>query len=93
MSAPTLADCYVPVPLRWRHVTAGDTIVTPDGALWHIGQRTPAGDVYAVRGEDEHTGTPDPDALVTVLVPATEREALTAARDELAAQVTERRTA
>ena len=99
MTAPSLADCYVPVPLRWRHVQPGDVIVGKDG-LYVVAELAPAvgaATTVAVRlvrtRKIEWSGSVDPDEVATVLMLATERDALTTVRDILGGQLTERRTA
>ena len=96
MTAPELADVWVPVPLRWRHVQALDTIIGKDGHLWSVRQVTHrAGGtlVDVARGHTFHAADVDPDDAVTVLMPATERDAMTLMRDQLGAALIERRTA
>lgn len=90
-------DAWVPVPLRWKHVLAGDVFVARDGELWQVEETGPSPrtsyDVIAVRGAQVHKADVDPDAVVQVLVPVTERDALRLTRDELGARLVERRTA
>lgn len=96
MTAPELADVYVPVPLRWRHVQAHDVFLAKDGALWTVRQishRDGGTWVDAGLGLAFHAADVDPDDVVTVLVPATERDAMTLMRDQLGARLIERRAA
>ncbi len=94
MTAPELTTAWVPVPLRWRHVIAGDVIVGRDGTPWLIVTRGCDGSVGAMHTDDDrHTSAVDPDATVQVLVPATERECVELTREQLGARLIERRTA
>lgn len=90
-------DVFVPVPLRWRHVVSGDVIVGKDGALWIVGDNElPRGGVQvrARQGGDRFfVRDVDPDATVKVLISATERDALRLTREQMGAQVVERREA
>ena len=86
-------DAWVPVPMRWRHVVAGDVIVGHDGGLWLVAVRGRDGLTTAMRtGADQHSAPVDPDDVVQVLVPVTEREAVELTRDQLGARLIERRT-
>lgn len=85
------ADCFVPVPLRWRHVQAGDVIVGTDGRLWHVIGITSSGRVHAAHGALAVPADVDPDEVARVLVPVAERDAMTMCRDDLGARITERR--
>lgn len=95
-------DCRVPVPLYWRYVQAGDTIVGLDGKDWHVTAIGPdqwgRARVTAVNADDvvsrpASTSEPgiDPDAPVTVLVRVDERDALATHREILGARVIARR--
>lgn len=96
MSVTLPADVFVPVPLRWRHVVSGDVIVDRSGELWIVGDNElPRGGVQVRArqgGEKYFARDVDPDDVVKVLVPVTERDALRLTRDQLGAQVVERRT-
>lgn len=86
-------DAWGPMPLRWRHARVGDVIVTGAGqtrALWVLTQVETFGRTTrtaAVSGTRRHQAEVDPDAVITVLVPLVEREAIRAAREVLGAAV------
>ena len=86
---------WVPVPLRWRHVIAGDVFVGADQRLWIVADAANQAGHYAVEvrtGLDTYTDEVDPDDVINVLVPATERDAVELTMDELGARLVERRT-
>jgi hypothetical protein len=89
------ADAWVPVPVRFRHVVPGDVFVGRDGALWHIRATGVLGRniVSADQGENNRATPVDLDDVVQVLVPVGEREAVELTREQLGAQLVERRTA
>jgi hypothetical protein len=90
-----LATSWVPVPLRWRHVIAGDTFVDRNGALWHVTRVGMTADGFAAVAAqaDAVTGSPvDPDDVIPVLIPVSERDAVELTRDQLGARLVERRT-
>lgn len=93
MSAP---DAWVPVSLRWRHVLPGDVFVARNGELWQVEETGPSPrtsyDVIAVRGAQVHKADVDPDDVISVLVPVTERDAMELSREQLGARLVERRT-
>jgi hypothetical protein len=97
MTPDELATAWVPVPLRWRHVIAGDTFADRDGALWHV---TMAGDLWrrgslsvsAIKGEFPMDAQVDPDDVIPVLIPVTERDAVELTIDQLGARLVARRT-
>lgn len=95
MATTLPADVFVPVPLRWKHVVSGDVIVARDGELWIIGDNElPRGGVSirARQGGDSYFARDvDPDDVIKVLVPVTERDALQCTRDQLGARVIDRR--
>lgn len=97
MTAPELADCWTPVPLRWRHAIEGDVFVGRDGALWRVDQANsfgPAGiEVVVSCAAATHAADVDPDEVVHVLVPVTERDAVELTREQLGARLVDRRTA
>lgn len=93
MTAPELADCWIPVPLRWRHVQPGDVIVGKDGRLHYVTESRRAGGTWSCNVHGYGLVYPMPDEVATVLMLATERDALTTVRDILGGQLTERRTA
>lgn len=97
MTAPGLADCYVPVPIRWRHVIAGDLFLDRNGNPWHVTDANTRGRtgcrVVAVCRDLTLDRAVDPDAAVTVLMRADERDAANLLRTELGARLIERRSA
>ena len=88
------SDGLVPVPMRVRHVAAGDVFVSRrDGSHWRI---TEAGDVlWRIDGREvtvEQDGRVvvselDPDHVLDVLVPAAECDAVELLHAELGAQL------
>jgi hypothetical protein len=87
------ADCWVPIPLRWRHVRPGDVVVLKD-KLWEVtatDMHEQWAEAFVARGEKTHRADLDPDATVPVLVRHQEREALQTAREQLGATVVDRR--
>lgn len=90
-----MSDAWVPVPLRWRHVRAGDVFYSPKTEdLWTVTKIEHRGDFLA-EVRVTHNGRPhlvemDPDATVAVLVPVPERDALRVCRDELGARLVSR---
>lgn len=97
MTPAQLATAWVPVPLRWRHVHAGDVFVGGDQRLWIVhAVGAPPGRgrllVAADCGADEYSGEVDPDDRVNVLIPATEAEAVELSIEQLGARLLERRT-
>lgn len=86
-------DAWVPVPLRWKHVRAGDVFYSAKTEdLWTV-TKIEHGSPSVVRVT--HNGRPhlvemDPDATVAVLVPVPERDALRVCRDELGARLVSR---
>lgn len=89
------ADCFVPVPIRWRHVLAGDVFVDRNGQLWHVvaanPHRTGLITVAAERGDESLTQQLDPDDVIHVLIPVPERDAVELTRERLGARLVERR--
>lgn len=83
----------VPIPLRWRHVAAGDLIVGKDGAPLLVRQ-APAPDnestTCVVTPNGEWSGRVDLNRVAQVLVPAPVVDAMCLVRDQLGARVTER---
>lgn len=99
MSPDELARCWVPVPMRWRHVQRGEVMVGSKELLRVI--HCAPGDAgrwmvtvgAMVAGPDAlWAGPVDPDELVSVLVQVPERDARSLALEELAATVIGRRT-
>jgi hypothetical protein len=83
----------VPIPIRWRHVHAGDVVLGLDGSLWAISGRDGGGTWTARRGPQVYTSTPDLDDVISVLIPVPERDAVELTRETLGARLVERRTA
>jgi len=89
----------VPVPMRVRHVVAGDEFVSArDGSHWRI---TQAGDLlWRIGGREvtveceERAATKalDPDHLLNVLVPVDEADAVELLHDQLGARLITGRT-
>ena len=85
-------DVFVPVPLRWRHVVAGDVFLGADGRLWCV-ENMHQGAVCVRNARDQVADRVDPDDVVSVLVPVVERDAVELTREQLGARLIERRTA
>lgn len=88
MTGPVPADAWVPVPMRWRNVRAGDVVLDPDGRPWMVVDaiastmgRGPW--VHVQRGDQFHGKERDPDATVPVLVALAERDAVERVREQL----------
>lgn len=83
--------CWVPEPVPWRCVAAGDLVLgagTP-ASVWVVTSRF--GDRVTIsRGRVEKTSQPDPDREVRVLVPRAERDAWLLLRDVLGARLVSR---
>jgi hypothetical protein len=95
MTPEEFATCWVPVPLRWRHVVAGDVIAGKGGHAWLVEQVPP---FYVLnRGAERYPGPDgkrhpvDPDEVVQVLTPVPMAQAMALTRAELGTQVIERR--
>lgn len=90
-------DAWVPVSLRWRHVLAGDVFLGHNGKLWHVEETGPnprtSYSVIAVHGAQVHKADVDPDDVIPVLIPVSERDAMQLTREHLGARLVERRTA
>lgn len=83
--------CWVPIPLRWRHVLPGDVIVGKGKLLMvQAVARKPSSILINLHGHAADFRR-DPDETVSVLVPFAEREALVLLRTELGARVIERK--
>jgi hypothetical protein len=98
VTVPELADCFVPVPMRWRLVAAGDVFVAKDGRLWSVGALGPrvrGSGLYVAAhcGLQSYETHVDPDDVIHVLIPTPERDAVLLTRDQLGARVFARRTA
>jgi hypothetical protein len=93
-----IADAWVPVPLRWRHVQVGDVFFSAKtGDLWLVTAAEnradrPARRVTVAHGGATHTAEVELDDIAQVLVPVIERDALRLSRDELGARLIDRRT-
>jgi hypothetical protein len=92
MTTEELAQVWVPVSLRWRHVVEGDVVIGGDGAPWAIVDVDHLGTWVARSGRREYQSMPDPDDVIEVLVPALERDAVELTREELGARLVARRT-
>lgn len=91
MTATLPADVWVPVPLRARHVIAGDVIVGKDGSLWPITESRATGGTWSINVANFGLDYPDPDDVIPVLVPVIERDAVELTREQLGARLIERR--
>ena len=87
----TPPDCWVPVPIRMRHVQPGDVILSKDGQPWMVDVATIHGRLQVNRMREDMNVTVDLDHVIQVLVPVSERDAVTLTRDQLGAQVESRR--
>jgi hypothetical protein len=92
-------DVLVPVPLRWRHVIAGDVFIGRDDQEWIVTKNGyhwewTGWDLFVEReGRVVRAGRRiDPDDVVEVFVPAVERDAVELIREQLGARLIERRT-
>lgn len=95
MTPDELALTWVPVPLRMRHVIAGDVFVSRvDGTLWHVNKSkvTTVGGWGLVvdQGDLVLSDHGDPDDTVDVLVPVLERDAVELTIEELGARLVSR---
>jgi hypothetical protein len=94
MTAPAPDLAWVPTELDWAAVVPGDLILGSDDQPLLVAAFTVQDRQMAVQLAGHPQPYPvDPQATVRVLVPIPERDALTTARDQLAAQVMERRSA
>lgn len=90
----TPADAWVPVPLRWRHVRAGDMFVDREGQPWFVAdirERDGQLRVETLLRGGGWTGEVDPDDVIPVLVPVLERDMVELTREQLGARLVERR--
>jgi hypothetical protein len=90
MSPEDFETCFVPVPIRWRHVVAGDVIVGKGGLSWIVAGR-PLGGGVELRAIGKWTGTVDPDDVVQVLTPVPMAQAVALTREQIGMQLIERR--
>lgn len=94
-----MSEVWVPVPLRWRHVNPGDVFLSeascPDdaGTIWMVTrmEKDWGGKVTCQSGPDVFSSEVDPDDVVDVLVPVSERDAVELSMDELGARLIARR--
>lgn len=98
MTAEEMAQCWVPVQMRWRHIQPGDVIVGKDGAqLWMVSGAGEDGGQWRIDASWSYVGTVtqlgDPDQVATVLLPGALRDAMELTRAELGARLLERREA
>jgi hypothetical protein len=94
MNPEEFATCWVPVPLRWRHVVAGDVIVGKGETPWMVrAQDMPCAGIALEHGAQHWEGDVDPDEVVQVLTPWPMAQAMALTRAELGARVIERRNA
>lgn len=93
MTSDELADTWVPVPIRFRHVLPGDMFVGRDGELWRVDRTGPGMAMTASTSINTFTSDVDPDDVIPVLVPTPERDAVELTREQLGARLIERRTA
>lgn len=90
-----IARCWAPVQRRWRYIVAGDVIVVPEddgpGSLMTVVdvRFRQAGILvdYLTYGQVQQEPDVDPDELVTVLVPAVERDGMALLTDTMGARV------
>lgn len=95
LAARPPADCYVPVPVRWRLAAEGDVFVGGGGALWHVdtigrGYGTQLTVQASHAGREVKVGC-DPDETVTILVAVPEADAVDLVREVLGARLIARR--
>lgn len=85
MTPDELATCYVPLPLAWRYVVAGDVFVGKGGKLWTVLGAVPGVHfgVEVQNGANTFKATVDPDAQVQVLTPVHAHDAMALTREEL----------
>ena len=83
-------DAYVPVPLRQRHLLAGDVFVGQGGQLWTVAVGTRPGYLTATIGQTVRAAEVDPDQVFNVLVEVPMAQAVSVAREQLAMQLVER---
>jgi hypothetical protein len=93
MTPAEFAVCFVPVPLRQRHLVAGDVFVIEhddEVNLWTVRDTRP-GWMNAAHGPNGYAGDVDPDQVFQVLTPVPMAQAMAITRTELGARVIERR--
>lgn len=95
MTTVPIAHCWAPVQRRWRYIVAGDVIVASEddgpGTLMSIidVRYRQAGILvdYLLASQIQQEPGVDPDELVTVLVPAVERDGMALLADTMGARV------
>lgn len=93
MSPECEHDHWAPIPLRWRHVIAGDVIVGKGKPLLvELVKRDPGGLTVLLYSYREEFYV-DADETVQVLVPAAEREAIREVREQLGGRIMDGRRA
>lgn len=95
MTPDEFATAYVPLPLAWRHVQAGETFIGKGGKLWHVHEShasTGSWWVCVYRGPTFHARNVDPDEQVQVLTPVPMAQAMTLTKAELGARLIAVRT-
>jgi hypothetical protein len=92
MTPEEFETCWVPVPLRWRNVVAGDVIVGQKGKAWHVERPLPDllmrhGADWWPRTDEDRRLLPDPDSRVPVLTAVPMVNAVELLHSELNAQL------
>jgi hypothetical protein len=96
MTTEELAQVWVPVPLRWRHVAAGDVFLGRESQLWRVervgSSYGPGVEVTVSTVDATFSDEVDPDDVIEVLIPTLEVDAVELTREELGARLVARRT-
>ena len=95
MTPAELSTYWVSVPLRARHIVAGDVVHGRDGRPWMVVAANVVQNsivTTAQAGEDCIEVRSDPDHTISVFVPVLERDAIELTVDQLGARVIERRS-
>lgn len=96
MTPEEFETCWVPVPLRWRHVVTGDVLQGKEAAGLYVerAMRDERGrvvvQVYSAAGV--WRGDVDPDETVQVLTPVPMAQAVAITREQIGMQLIARRT-